>query len=656
MKFINMIKKSYRYFLIVFSVILMLLILWPVSLLAQESSDIVIKKTDITDYPEVDIFLSFKEGSSLGSLDLSKENFQVLENNDEVIDTSIKRIARIKEPIGVVIVLDTSGSMIGEPMADAIDAALVFMNEMRSIDEFAVVGFADEVTIYSNFTSNRQKLKEFISEITAEGETSLYDGIFLALDQFNIKEDIKYRYAIVLSDGTDTVSKLTTKDVINKAIDEQVTIFSVALMSYDFNPTDIENISESSGGELLIAANSGELKELYRQISWKIRNQYKISYTSLWPNTETIKINIIVEESELTSSVKTTYENPFYAPTPTKIIKIPKRPFFLTIFDRWWMKLIIYASIFTGVTLFLYVIILLIIPPSQLLKKRTEFYGYKPVRKSIEEEDEYKKGGFNRFVYLVSRIAAKRGFVELFTLRLERAGMKIRGSEFISIHIIVLLISSLVIYTFTNNLLLTVVAILLVAIGPFIFIKFKASQRIKKFHEQLPDTLQLIGGSLKAGYSFNQALGMVQDETKPPISDEFKRVLSEIRMGSPEKDALDNMAKRINSEHLDWTVMAINVQREVGGNLAEVMEIIANTIRERDRVMNQIKALTAEGRISAYILIALPIVVGGILSILNREYVSLLVTTKLGLIITAIAFTLMVIGSVWIIKIVRVDY
>lgn len=651
-----MIKKSYRYFFIVFSVILMLLILWPVSLLAQESSDIVIKKIDITNYPEVDIFLNFEEGSTLGSLDLSKENFRVLENNDEVIDLSIKRVARIKEPIGVVIVLDTSGSMEGKPIVDAIDAALVFMNEMRSIDEFAIVGFADEVTIYSNFTSNRQKLKEFISEITAEGETSLYDGIFLALDQFNIRKDMKYRYAIVLSDGTDTVSKLTTNDVINKAKDEQVTIFSVALMSYDFNPTDIGNISESSGGELLIAANSGELKELYRQISWKIRNQYKISYTSLWPNTETIKINIIVEESELTSSVKTTYENPFYAPTPTKIIRIPKRSFFLTLFDRWWMKLIIYASIFIGVTLFLYVIILLIIPPSQLLKKRTEFYGYKPVRKSIEEEDEYKKGGFNRFASFISRISAKRGFVELFTLRLERAGMKIRGSEFISIHIIVLIISSLVIYTFTNNLPLTVVAILLGAISPFIFIKFKASQRIKNFHEQLPDTLQLIGGSLKAGYSFNQALGMVQDETKPPISDEFKRVLSEIRMGSPEKDALDSMAKRINSEHFDWTVMAINVQREVGGNLAEVMDIIASTIRERDRVMNQIKALTGEGRISAYILIALPIVVGMLLSILNREYVSLLVTTKLGLIIITIAFTLMVIGSVWIIKIVRVDY
>ncbi len=651
-----MIKKSCRYFLIVFSVILILLILYPVSILAQESSDIVIKKTDITDYPKVDIFLNFKEGSTLGSLDLSEENFNVFENNNEVMDLSIRRVARIKEPIGVVIVLDTSGSMKGKPIEDAIDAALVFMNEMRAIDEFAIVGFADEVTIYSNFTSNRQKLKEFISGITAEGETSLYDGIFLALDQFNIKQDIKYRYAIVLSDGTDTVSKLTAKDVVNKAKDEQVTIFSVALMSYDFNPTDIGNISKSTGGELLIAANSGELKELYRQISWKIRNQYKISYTSLWPNTKTIKINITVKKSGLTSSAKTTYENPFYTPTPTKIIRTPKRPFFLTLFDEWWMKLIIYASIFIGVTLFLYVITLLIIPPSQLLKKRTEFYGYKPVRKKIEEEDEYKKGGFNHFVSFVSRIAAKRGFVELFTLRLERAGMKIRGSEFITIHIIVLIISSLVIYTFTNNLPLTVIAILLGAISPFIFIKFKALQRIKKFHEQLPDTLQLIGGSLKAGYSFNQALGMVVDETKQPISDEFKRVLSEVRMGSPEKDALENMAMRVNSEHFDWTVMAINVQREVGGNLAEVMDIIASTIRERDRVMNQIKALTAEGRISAYILIALPILVGLVLSILNRQYVSLLVTTKLGLIFIAIAFTLMVIGSVWIIKIVRVDY
>ncbi|GAH03252.1 unnamed protein product, partial [marine sediment metagenome] len=179
---------------------------------------------------------------------------------------------------------------------------------------------------------------------------------------------------------------------------------------------------------------------------------------------------------------------------------------------------------------------------------------------------------------------------------------------------------------------------------------------LRRFHEQLPDTLQLIGGSLKAGYSFNQAISMVVEETKPPISDEFKRVLSEIRMGLSDREAFENMAVRINSEHFNWVVISVNVQREVGGNLAEVMEIISNTIRERDKVMNQIKALTAEGRLSAYILIALPILLGIYLSFTNREYVSLLITTNIGLVMIGIAVLLMIVGIIWILRIIRVEY
>jgi tight adherence protein B len=149
---------------------------------------------------------------------------------------------------------------------------------------------------------------------------------------------------------------------------------------------------------------------------------------------------------------------------------------------------------------------------------------------------------------------------------------------------------------------------------------------------------------------------MVIDETKPPISDEFKRVLNETRMGSPEKNALNNMAKRVNSENLTWAVMAINVQREVGGNLAEVMDIIADTTRERDRVMNQIKALTAEGRLSAYILIALPILLGLMLSVINKGYIGVLFTTKMGLVLIVIAAILMIVGIFWIMRIVRIKY
>ena len=635
-----------------------LFLAFPYTVSAQETSDITVARTDIDDYPRVNIYLDFKEDSELGLLDLSEENFGVFENDEEINLTSVERIASVPEPIGVVLVLDTSGSMKGEPIEDAGGAASLFMDEMRPIDEFAVVGFADSITIYSSFTSNRKNLRDSISQIVAEGETSLFDGIIIALDQFKKRDEIKHRYLIVLSDGTDTVSKLTAQDVIDKAQKEDVTIYSIALMSYDFNPTDIGNISRSTNGELFIAANSKELKELYKFISRRIRNQYKISYTSLWPNTDSINVKIVVEKSELTSSIRTNYVNPFYTPDPTKIVK-ENRPSYLALFDIWWVKIIIYATIFIGVVLFLYIFILLILPRRQLLKERTEFYGYKPARRNLEAEIREKKGKvgfFDRLVIFVSKFSSKRGFGELFELRLQRAGMSIRSSEFITMHIISIVVISLIVYFLTGNYLLTFLVFIIITLIPFLLLNIRTAQRLRRFHEQLPDTLQLISGSLKAGYSFNQAISMVVEESKPPISDEFKRVLSEIRMGLSDREALENMAVRINSEHFNWVVMSVNVQREVGGNLAEVMEIISNTIRERDIVMNQIKALTAEGRLSAYILIALPILLGIYLSFINREYISLLVTTKIGLAMTGMAVLLMIAGIIWMLRVIRVEY
>jgi tight adherence protein B len=197
---------------------------------------------------------------------------------------------------------------------------------------------------------------------------------------------------------------------------------------------------------------------------------------------------------------------------------------------------------------------------------------------------------------------------------------------------------------------------MLVTFFPFLLINFKTGQRIKKFNEQLPDTLQLVEGALKAGYSLNQSLAMVLKETKPPISEEFKITMSEIRMGLSEKDALENMAKRINSELFTWVVMAINIQRDVGGNLAEIMDIIANTIREKEKVLRQIKALVSEGKISAYVLIGLPIVMAIALSIMNKGYISVLFTTKIGYLMLGVAVSLMIAGIAWILKIIKIDY
>ncbi len=334
--------------------------------------------------------------------------------------------------------------------------------------------------------------------------------------------------------------------------------------------------------------------------------------------------------------------------------------FYLTLFDQLWMRITVYAVIFIGITLFLCAFILFIPISKKTMKEKAQFYGYRVESKKAKEKFEYKKAGrkglLGWMARLVSKIASKRGFIGFFEVRLERAGMSIRASEFITLHLIAVIVVIIVVYFLTGNILLTLLIDIVVIFSPFLLLGIKTSQRLKKFHEQLPDTLQLISGFLKAGYSFNQALSMVVDESRPPISDEFKRILSEMRMGLPEREALENMSKRVNSEHFEWAVTAINVQREVGGNLAAAMEILSDNIRERDRVMNHVKALTSEGRLSAIILITLPIAVGSMLVVVNREYISLLITTKPGLIMLALAGVMMVAGIFWIIKIVRIKY
>jgi tight adherence protein B len=294
------------------------------------------------------------------------------------------------------------------------------------------------------------------------------------------------------------------------------------------------------------------------------------------------------------------------------------------------------------------------------LRDRTKPYGFKTegeiAAERIKAEEGERKGFIRWILEIVTRGASRRGFIDFFDSRLARAGIKMKASEFITLHLLLVLIICLLVNFFSKNILLTIVFMIVTIILPFFILNVRESNRLKNFHAQLPDALQLISGSLKAGYSFNQAMSMVVEESKPPLSEEFRRILSEIRMGIPDKEALENASKRINSEYFNWVVMALNVQREVGGNLAELMETIGDTIRERDRVMNRIKALTSEGRLSAIILILLPFVVGLLLVIFNREYISLMYTTKLGLLILLFSGIMMIIGIIWILKIIQIKY
>jgi tight adherence protein B len=190
---------------------------------------------------------------------------------------------------------------------------------------------------------------------------------------------------------------------------------------------------------------------------------------------------------------------------------------------------------------------------------------------------------------------------------------------------------------------------------PYAFVSRKRASRLKKFEVQLPDTLNLLAGSMRAGFSFLQGLEAVADETQDPMRRELQRVFTEARLGRPIEDALDDMAIRMSSSDLAWAVMAIKIQREVGGNLAELLDTVAETMMQRERLRREVKALTAEGRFSAYILSAMPPGFFLMFYLLQPDYMGNLFGEPLGVIAVIFGSISTVVGWFWLRKIVTIE-
>ena len=198
--------------------------------------------------------------------------------------------------------------------------------------------------------------------------------------------------------------------------------------------------------------------------------------------------------------------------------------------------------------------------------------------------------------------------------------------------------------------------ILLAMVGggaaPILFVWTKAKRRLAAIDAQLPDVLITLAASLKAGHSFRQAIQAVVDEGMPPASKEFKRVLTETRLGRPMDDALTDMAERLGSKNLSFVVTAVTIQRQVGGSLAGIFDMVADTVRQRQQFQRKIKSLTAMGRMSAYVLLGLPLFLAGALTFLNPEYMDPLYHTSTGHMLIAVGIVMMVFGTLVLKKIV----
>ncbi len=254
-----------------------------------------------------------------------------------------------------------------------------------------------------------------------------------------------------------------------------------------------------------------------------------------------------------------------------------------------------------------------------------------------------------------TRFANSRGFSERLDAELESAGVKVRSGEFVVLSVVAFVVGAVLAAALLKVGLLALVVGAACGMGPTMALRMSLRKRTEKMREQLPDVLTIMASSLRAGHSFMQALDTTAREIAQPAATEFQRVVSEIRLGRPTDDALEALAIRVGSADFRWAVLAVNIQREVGGNLAEILDNVADTLRERAMMRRQIQVLTAEGRLSAWVLTALPIAIGVYMYAVNPDYIGLLFTTKLGLFMLGTAVILLVLGIFWMRKIVDID-
>lgn len=254
-----------------------------------------------------------------------------------------------------------------------------------------------------------------------------------------------------------------------------------------------------------------------------------------------------------------------------------------------------------------------------------------------------------------ARFARSGGFSDRLDQELEAAGVTMRSGEFVVASVVAAVVGAILGAAVLQSLILGLVVAAVAGAAPTLALRVSLKRREEKLRDQLPDVLTIMASSLRAGHSFLQALDTVAKEINQPAATEFQRVVSEIRLGRPADDALSALAERVGSPDFRWAVMAVNIQREVGGNLAEILDTVADTLRERATMRRQVRVLTSEGRLSAWVLGLMPFAIGLYMFAVNPSYIGLLFSNRVGLVMLVVAACLLIIGAYWMKKIVDID-
>jgi tight adherence protein B len=272
----------------------------------------------------------------------------------------------------------------------------------------------------------------------------------------------------------------------------------------------------------------------------------------------------------------------------------------------------------------------------------------------VGEQEYLKLPILRRAIDAVAEVAARHGIMAQIEARIDQADIPVRPAEALFLNLAAALIGGFL-ALLLGNVFWGLIILAALAIVPWMVVGILAVRRTHAFVAQLPDMLQLLGTTLRSGFSILQGLDTVAVQLPDPTGKEMRHVVAEARLGRPLSSALDEVAQRVRSEDFEWVVSAIGIQREVGGNLAELLDIVAETMNARSRLRQEAKTLTAEGRIGAYVISLLPIAIGLFVYSVNPSYLSPLFHTGLGKIMFYGCLGLALAGMVWLRSIVKIE-
>jgi len=561
-----------------------------------------------------------------------------------------------------MLVVDISGSMKGAGIDGAKAAANAFLAAVPADVRVGLVTVSTTAALAVAPTTNRTLVRNQVAALQATGNTALYDGTLLALQTLGKSGS---RTVVLLTDGHDEGSKASLAQVIAaaKASDGAV-LDAVSFGTASAQVDPLKQLTAAAGGRILATNQAGDFAPAFKQAAQDIAAEVLVTAkvpASLSGKSVTVRVTASAGGSSISDTAFLPLAAlPVASPSAAAVGPRPVAVHPSSLSTNNNVRIGILAM-FVGLVGVLGVLAWnasAVDSRDTRVRRRLSFYTLTG-RGSRKEPQTTALGDSSvarSAVQLAGRLVVSRDFDAKLGRRLEGAGVPLKPAEWIVIQAGSALGLGLLFLLLSGAS--PVAAILGVAIGiggPIAYLVLKESRRSSAFLEQLPDTLQLIAGSLSVGHSLPQAMDAVVREELQPVSVEFNRALVETRLGVPAEDALEGIATRMDSQDFAWVVMAIRIQREVGGNLAEVLTTVAATLRERERLRRQVRGLSAEGRLSAWILGALPPVFGTYLVLVRPTYIKPLFTDPLGIVMLLVLLITMTVGVVWLSRIVKVE-